>query len=606
MMRLRQINFPPLFGKRSSENTSPEDQLEKNIHEETVQPVDGFDTHFDNKDEKYHQVDLVPTFNPESELAGIVKAEYLVDSWSTASFYFSYFSVFLMFFVLSFQSMSYTSLSTYATSSFQGHSLLATIGTANNIISAVIKPPLARISDVFGRLEAFCFALLLYVVGIIVIATSKNVQTYAGGSILYNAGYTGLELILTIFLADSSSTANRSLVIGISSLPFVVTVWVGPPISQTMPNRWRWGIAMWCILLPVCALPFIVVYAYHQYKGWRKGAFKDTLTINIISLFKKLDIIGLILMTAGFSLFLLSISLAGSDNSKWSDAKYIVMIVIGGVCIIASILYELYVASFPAIPFNLMREPTIGAACVISLLFYVTFYCWDNYYSSFLQVVHYTSVRAATYIAYTYSLTSCVTSFILGIIIRFHKRFKLYFLIAVPIYILGQGLMIRYRGEEYNRGYLVMTQLFVGIGGGIFANLITVSVQTVVKREHFAIVTALVLTITPIGGAIGSAISSAIWNNVMPKQLEQLLPESTKDKASSIFEDLKQQTVSYPRGTDTREAIIKAYCYVQKILTSVATGFAGALLIPIWFVANPRLSQKSITAFEKARTALYN
>ncbi|EPX74059.1 siderophore iron transporter 1 [Schizosaccharomyces octosporus yFS286] len=604
-MRLRQIQFPSLFEKRSTDKTSPEDQLEKNIHEESIQQIDDFDTHSGEKDEKVQPFDVSTT--PSSainELAGIAKSHYLNQHWTPFSYYFSYVSVFLMFLVLSFQSIAYSSLSSYATSAFEGHSLLGTIGTANNIISAVIKPPLARISDVFGRLEAFCFALLLYIVGLILIATSKNVQTYAGGSVLYNAGYTGLELIMTIFFADSSSTANRSLVIGISYFPFVVTVWTGPKISPSFENNWRWGIAMWCIILPVCALPFIISYAYYQYKGWREGAFKNTLTMNVVTLFKKLDIIGLILLTAGFSLVLLTISVASYEGDKWKDAKFIVMIIVGGVCSIAFVLYEIYIASFPAIPFELMREPTIAAACAISALFYMAFYCWDNYYSSFLQVAHYTSLTAATYIAYTYSITSCTTGIILGIIIHFHKRFKIYFLLAVPVYILGQGLMIRYRGEKYNYGYLIMTQLIVGIGGGIISNILTVSVQTVVKREHFAIVTALVLTITPLGGAIGSAISGAIWTSVMPKQLQKLLPNDMKDKSSTIFNNLKEQ-LKYPRGSETREAFITAYCYVQKILTSVATGFAGAILIPMWFIANPSLKANSASLFEDARTGLY-
>ncbi|WBW72074.1 plasma membrane siderophore-iron transmembrane transporter Str1 [Schizosaccharomyces osmophilus] len=604
-MRLRQFQLPSLFEKRSTDKTSPEDQLEKNNHEESVQQIDGFDTQSGEKDEKLQTADVstIPS-SSAGELAGIVKSEYLNQHWTPVSYYLSYFSIFLMFFALSFQSIAYSSLTSYATSAFNGHSLLGTIGTANNIISAVIKPPLARICDVFGRLEAFCFALLLYFIGLILIATAKNVQTYAGGSVLYNAGYTGLELVMTIFFADSSSMANRSLVVGISYFPFVVTTWTGPIISSNFKSQWRWGIAMWCIILPVCALPFIVCYAYYQYKGWREGAFKDTLTMDIITLFKKLDIIGLILLTAGFSLLLLPISLASYNGDKWRDAKYIVMIVVGGVCIIAFVLYEIYVASFPAIPFDLMREPTIAAACAVSALFYMAFYCWDGYYFSFLQVAHYTSVRAATYIAYTYTFTSSTTGCILGIIIRFHKQFKFYFIFAVPIYILGQGLMIRYRGEQYNRGYLVMTQLLVGIGGGIIANLLVVSVQTVVARKHFAIVTALVLTITPLGGAIGSAISGAIWESVLPKQLQKLLPDDMKDQASTIFGNLTQQ-LAHPRGSDTREAIIAAYCNVQKILTSVATGFAGAILIPMWFIANPRLNTNTASLFEKARTGLY-
>ncbi|KAL2315904.1 Siderophore-iron transporter Str1 [Schizosaccharomyces pombe] len=592
--------------RRFNDSSSEEDKLEKNIQDETsikeVSLQDAKQSDEKGVEEKVFNdesfsIDVAP--KPEDELSGIAKARYLTEHSSRISFYICYFSIFLLFFAISFQAECYYSLTAYATSAFAGHSLLSTIAVANNIISAAIKPPLARLSDVFGRLEAFLFSLLLYLVGLILMAASTNVQTYAGGSVLYNAGYTGVELIMTIFMADTSSMANRSLVLGISYLPFVVTIWIGPRVAQEfyMHSTWRWGIAVWTILIPACSIPFLAVYSYYQFRAWREGALKGTLTINPVELFKKLDIIGLILMTAGLALVLLSISLASYDTGKWSDAKFIVMIIIGGLCLIAFVLYEIFVASFPALPFRLMREPTIGACCAMSFLFYITFYCWDNYYYSFLQVVHYTSITAAGYISYTYSFTSCATGFFLGILIRLTKRYKWYFVASIPVYILGQGLMIRYRGEQYNWGYQIMPQIIVGIGGGVIANLLTVAVQTVVSTENFAIVTALVSTVTPIGGAVGSAISGAIWNSVMPKRLEKNLPSDLKDQAYTIFESLTVQ-LSYTRGTDARNAIILSYSEVQKILTSVATGFAGAMIFPVWFVANPRLSTVKTHIFD--------
>ena len=61
-------------------------------------------------------------------------------------------------------------------------------------------------------------------------------------------------------------------------------------------------------------------------------------------------------------------------------------------------------------------------------------------YTSFLQVVHFRSVRAAGYIANTYSFGSCITGIVLGVIIKFHGRYKIWAIIGVPIYILGTGL----------------------------------------------------------------------------------------------------------------------------------------------------------------------
>jgi len=44
---------------------------------------------------------------------------------------------------------------------------------------AVVKAPMAKIGDVFGRMEAFLLSILLYVAGYLQMALSNTVQVYA-------------------------------------------------------------------------------------------------------------------------------------------------------------------------------------------------------------------------------------------------------------------------------------------------------------------------------------------------------------------------------------------------------------------------------------------
>jgi len=54
---------------------------------------------------------------------------------------------------------------------------------------------MVKIANVFGRLEAFSFSILLYVVGYIQMAGSNNVKTFASAQIFYSAGFTGLQIL---------------------------------------------------------------------------------------------------------------------------------------------------------------------------------------------------------------------------------------------------------------------------------------------------------------------------------------------------------------------------------------------------------------------------
>lgn len=189
-----------------------------------------------------------------------------------------------MSFSTSLESQTVASLTAYATSSFTKHSLIAIVLVVQNVVNAVIKPPMAKIADVFGRLEAFCISIALYVLGYIQMSLSRNVGTYASAQIFYSMGSTGLQILCQVFIADSSSLLNRALLCKVPDLPFLVTVWIGPVIAQAVlgeskdgdgegevqrNGNWRWGYAMWTIILPCAFLPLAAALLVNQRKARR-------------------------------------------------------------------------------------------------------------------------------------------------------------------------------------------------------------------------------------------------------------------------------------------------------------------------------------------------
>ena len=99
--------------------------------------------------------------------------------YSLASSALAYRSIFLIAMITSLDSNTTQVLVPYATSSFNSHSLLSVIGIVSGVMIAVVKAPMAKIGDVFGRMEAFLLSVLLYVAGYIQMAASSNVETYA-------------------------------------------------------------------------------------------------------------------------------------------------------------------------------------------------------------------------------------------------------------------------------------------------------------------------------------------------------------------------------------------------------------------------------------------
>lgn len=52
----------------------------------------------------------------------------------------------------------------YATSTFNKQSLLAALQTMQTVVTAAAKPPIAKISDVIGRAEAYCICVTFYII----------------------------------------------------------------------------------------------------------------------------------------------------------------------------------------------------------------------------------------------------------------------------------------------------------------------------------------------------------------------------------------------------------------------------------------------------------
>ncbi|CAK7214135.1 hypothetical protein SBRCBS47491_002046 [Sporothrix bragantina] len=189
----------------------------------------------------------------------------------------AYAGLLLVAFTTSLEAQVTAPLAAFAVSSFSNHSLLSTVVVVQGVVNAVIKPPMAKMADVFGRFEAFLGSVLLCVTGYIQMACSRDVQTFATAQILYSAGITGLQVLNQIFVADTSDLRHRALLSSLPDTPFLVTVWIGPSIAGAIINNtsWRWGYAMWAIILPLAFLPLggslaISAYQSHTHRRQRR------------------------------------------------------------------------------------------------------------------------------------------------------------------------------------------------------------------------------------------------------------------------------------------------------------------------------------------------
>ncbi len=213
------------------------------------------------------------------------------------------------------------------------------------------------------------------------------------------------------------------------------------------------------------------------------------------------------------------------------------------------------------------------------------------YFGSYLLVVQGKSIAAAGYITTTFTFTSVVSSLVVSMLIKYTGHYKYFVTLGSCIYLLGIGLMIRFRDIGASTGTLIGCQIAVGIGGGFLNVPAQLGVQASASHAKVAAATAAFLTILEIGGAVGAAISGAVWSNNLPKKLAAYLPPDIASEATMIYGNITYASTQYAIGSPERIAINRAYQETMQILLTIAVCIAAPLIPLSLLMKNYKLAQ---------------
>lgn len=483
----------------------------------------------------------------------------------------------LIMFTLSYLSSMTSTLNGYITSTFNKNPLASLTSVISYLAGGVIVLPYAKLIDLWGRPQGFGVMVISYTMGVIMMAGCKGIVTFLVAQIFYQIGYNGINFSMLMFVADTCSLRNRAFAIAYQSSPFIITTYASGPTSEKIwygSTGWRWGYGMWAIITPVLCFMLWCLYYYNHHQARKQGiasrepsgrTFWQSCGHYII----EFDIVGVLLIAAGLVLFLLPFNLYEEQPRQWQTPWIIALIVVGGCLIIIFALYEIFLAPITFIPWGVMKNPTVIFTYTMVAALYVPYETWYNsiYFTQLLQVSFYQSITNATYIGNIYTVVASFWSLVFGVIVRYFGRTKWHAaLFAVPITILGVGLMIHFRGPSHDVGFLCMCFVFISVGGGTLVICEQVNLMAAVPQRHVAAVLSVETMISQVGDAIGGAISNAIWLNILPRKLEQYLPPGSPP-FEQIYGNLPMQLEQ--KGA-VRDAINRAYSDTHRIPLIVA------------------------------------
>ncbi|EGR52980.1 uncharacterized protein TRIREDRAFT_53378 [Trichoderma reesei QM6a] len=469
----------------------------------------------------------------------------------------------------------------------QHSSVLATLSIATNIISAVSKPFIAKISDITSRPYTYLLILGFYVIGYIITATSKSISAFVVGEVFVAIGGSGIDLTNDIIVADLTPLEWRGFASSMLSTPFLINTWFSGKIVDALEkqDKWRWGYGMFAIIMPIALGPAVAALIWLDRMAKKKAANIDqSWTQSLRKHLEEIDAFGLVLLGFGWSLLLLPFSLKTYADHGWRNQSLIAMMVIGGLLLMAYVFYEMKVARVPSAPRRLVFNRTFIMAIIIDSFYMLAGNIRSLYWSSYVYVAKPWSYQDWVYYGNTLTLALCIAGPLVGLAQRWTHRYKLIQIIGLCIKLIGMGIMLNGRLAAISTIALVMSSILVGIGGSMSVVGSRVASQASVPHQDVALAVSLLSLWSKVGSAIGSAIVAVIWSNQMPNQLRKYLPEGTSDATiQKLFGDMRSIRTAYDFDHPIRQGAITAYRHALYYCISVALALAFVPLVAAFF-----------------------
>jgi MFS family permease len=212
-----------------------------------------------------------PIANDESDIEsdtaekqyGVEKIRAITSAWSYKALVCTYCLIYITSFCHAMQQQMEGNLGAYVTSEFSRHGLTATTGIVSGLMYGVSQLPLARILNIFGRMEGYVFCHMCCSFGLLLMAVCQNVETFAAAQVFWTIGSGGVGYIHTVLISDTTSLRNRMIIYTLNSTAYIGSSFAGPIVAELFQKHstFRW------LLEPLPSSFHALVLRYALYYG---------------------------------------------------------------------------------------------------------------------------------------------------------------------------------------------------------------------------------------------------------------------------------------------------------------------------------------------------
>ncbi|HET6625825.1 MAG TPA: MDR family MFS transporter [Nocardioidaceae bacterium] len=368
-------------------------------------------------------------------------------------------------------------------------------------------PIWGKLADLFSKKALVQISLLIYVAGSIIAGIANSMGVLIGARLLQGVAMGGLTALVQIVIATMVSPRERGRYFGYLGAVFAVATVSGPLIGGLLVDTswlgWRW---CFYVGIPFAIAAFVVL---------QKTLHLPTIKRNV-----SIDYVGALLITAGVSILLVWVSLAGHQFA-WGSATTVGMVTLGVLLLIGFVVAETKVKE-PIIPLHLFKERTTSLAVFASVMVGVAMFGSTVFLVQYFQISRGMSPTRAGLMTLALVGGVLVSSIVSGRLIAATGKWKRYLVGGSILMVVGIALLSTI-DPEIHLFTVGAYMAILGIGMGSVNQNLVLAVQNTAAQKDIGAASSLAAFFRTMGGSIGvSALGAALGHRVSTSVLDGL------------------------------------------------------------------------------------